>query len=98
MMLKEAESRGAKRLRGTATKALKNEDGSLRGVAVRWANGDEEEIETKVVVDCSGQSTFLANQKVTGPKYLGSYDKQVAFFSHVRGAIRDTGAKKNCSG
>jgi len=44
-----------------------------------------------VVLDCSGQSTFLANQKVTGPKYMGSYDKQVAFFSHVRGAIRDTG-------
>ncbi len=34
---------------------------------------------------------FLANQKVTGPKYMGAYDKQVAFFSHVRGAVGDTG-------
>ena len=58
---------------------------------MRRPDGTEEEIETRVVLDCSGQSTFLANQKVTGPKYMGSYDKQVAFFSHVRGAIRDTG-------
>ncbi|HEY8672070.1 MAG TPA: hypothetical protein VIL63_14600, partial [Terriglobales bacterium] len=32
-----------------------------------------------------------ANQKVTGPKYVGSYDKQVAFFSQVTGAIRGPG-------
>lgn len=93
MMLDEAQERGAKVMRGRATKALQNVDGSLRGVAVRWADGREEEIETKVVLDCSGQATFLANQKVTGPKYMGSYDKQVAFFSHARGALRDTGTE-----
>src|SRR5436189_10570 len=82
-MLKEAVSRGGKLIRGTATKALQNEDGSLRGITMRHPDGREEEIQTKVVLDCSGQSTFLANQKVTGPKYMGSYDKQVAFFSHV---------------
>ena len=91
MMLKEAQARGAKLLRGTATKALKNNDGSLRGIRIRHLDGTEEEIETRMVLDCSGQASFLANQKVTGPKYMGSYDKQVAFFSHVRGAIRDTG-------
>ena len=91
MMLKEAETRGAKIIRGAATRALQNPDGSLRGIVVRRPGGNEEEVETKVVLDCSGQSTFLANQKVTGPKYMGSYDKQVAFFSHVRGAIRDSG-------
>jgi flavin-dependent dehydrogenase len=93
MMLQEAQSRGAKVLRGTATKSLLGEDGSLRGIKIRLPDGKEKEIETKVVLDCSGQATFLANQKVTGPKYMGSYDKQVAFFSHVRGAIRDTGTK-----
>jgi flavin-dependent dehydrogenase len=91
MMLKEAIARGAKLIQGTATKALQAEDGSVRGITMRRPDGAEEEIETKMVLDCSGQSTFLANQKVTGPKYMGSYDKQVAFFSHVRGAIRDTG-------
>jgi flavin-dependent dehydrogenase len=91
MMLKEAETRGATVMRGTATKPLLAEDGALRGIKVRWPDGKSEDIETQVVLDCSGQATFLANQRVTGPKYLGNYDKQVAFFSQVTGAVRGSG-------
>ena len=91
MMQNEAVKRGANLKRGHAVQALVREDGSLRGVLARWPDGTTEEIEAKVTLDCSGQATFLANQKVTGPKYVGSYDKQVAFFSHVKGAIRDSG-------
>ena len=91
MMLKEAEARGATVMQGTATKPLLADDGAVRGVTVRWPDGKSENIETEVVLDCSGMATFLANQRVTGPKYVGSYDKQIAFFSHVTGAIRDTG-------
>src|SRR6266581_1555698 len=91
MMLKEAETRGATVVRGTATKPLLGEDGAVRGVRVRWADGKSEDIETQVVLDCSGQGTFLANQRVTGPKYLGNYDKQVAFFSQVTGTVRGSG-------
>jgi 1H-pyrrole-2-carbonyl-[peptidyl-carrier protein] brominase len=92
MMLKQAETRGATVMRGTATKALLAEDGAVRGVRVRWPDGKSEDIETQVVIDCSGQATFLANQRVTGPKYLGNYDKQVAFFSQVTGTVRGSGA------
>ena len=88
MMLKEAEKRGATVMRGTATKPLLADDGAVRGVTVRWPDGKSEDIETQIVLDCSGQATFLANQRVTGPKYLGNYDKQVAFFSQVTGAVR----------
>jgi flavin-dependent dehydrogenase len=88
MMLDEAIARGTKIIRGTAIRALKGDDGSLNGIRVRYPDGKEEDIATRVVLDCSGQSTFLANQKVTGPKYLGAYDKQVAFFTHVKGAVR----------
>src|SRR2546430_14892697 len=88
MMLKEAEKRGATIIRGTATKRLLADDGAVRGVTVRWPDGKSEEIETQIVLDCSGQATFLANQGVTGPKYLGNYDKQIAFFSQVTGAVR----------
>ena len=91
MMLQEAIDRGTKIMRGTAINALMDDKGALTGIRVRHPGGAEENILTKVVLDCSGQSTFLANQKVTGPKYMGSYDKQVAFFSHVRGAIRGSG-------
>jgi 2-polyprenyl-6-methoxyphenol hydroxylase-like FAD-dependent oxidoreductase len=71
-----------------ATKPLLADDGAVRGVTVRWPDGKSEDIETQMVLDCSGQATFLANQRVTGPKYLGNYDKQVAFFSQVTGAVR----------
>src|SRR5205809_3085677 len=91
MMLKEAETRGATVMRGTATKPLLADDGAVRGVTVRWPDGKSEDIETQIVLDCSGQATFLANQRVTGPKYLGNYDKQVAFFAHVTGATRGAG-------
>jgi len=91
MMLKEAEARGATVMQGTATKPLLADDDAVRGVTVRWPDGKSEDIETQIVLDCSGQATFLANQRVTGPKYLGNYDKQVAFFSQVTGAIRGSG-------
>jgi len=67
------------------------DDGAVRGVRVCWPDGKSEDIETQVVLDCSGLATFLANQRVTGPKYVGSYDKQVAFFSQVTGAVRGSG-------
>jgi 1H-pyrrole-2-carbonyl-[peptidyl-carrier protein] brominase len=91
MMLEEAQKRGAKLIRGTAKSALRTEDGGVRGVTMKRPDGSSEEIEADVVIDCSGMATFLANQKVTGPKYLGSYDKQIAFFTHVKGALRDSG-------
>src|SRR5712691_3589518 len=50
MMLTEAERRGAKVMRGTATKALVSDDGAVRGVRVRWSDGSEEDIETQIVL------------------------------------------------
>ncbi len=66
-------------------------DDALRGVRVCWPDGKSEDIETQVVLDCSGSATFLANQRATGPKYVGSYDKQIAFFSQVTDAVRGSG-------
>jgi len=91
MMLKAAEERGATVIRGTATKALLGDDGAVRGVTMRRPDGTTEDIESEMLLDCSGMATFLANQRVTGPKYVGSYDKQIAFFAHVTGALRNTG-------
>ena len=90
MMLEESQKRGATLVRGTAINVLRHEDGAVRGITIRKPDGTTEEIECEVLLDCSGMATFLANQKVTGPKYVGSYDKQIAFFAHVKGALRDT--------
>ncbi len=92
MMLNEAVRRGASVLPGNAIKPLLKDDGSVRGVVVEPEDGGTLEIESGMLLDCSGQATWLANLGgVTGPKYLGAYDKQIAFFSQVEGAIRDCG-------
>lgn len=95
MMLEKALARGATLIPGKATRPLLNDDGSVRGVTVRMRDGGMLEIESELLLDCSGQATWLANLAgVTGPKYLGSYDKQIAFFSQVEGAIRDNGGTR----
>jgi flavin-dependent dehydrogenase len=59
------------------------------------SDGGVQTIMSEMLLDCSGQATWLANQGgVTGPKYLGSYDKQIAVFSQVKGAIRDQGTTR----
>jgi 1H-pyrrole-2-carbonyl-[peptidyl-carrier protein] brominase len=91
MLLDLAISRGATLIPGQALSPIVADDGTVRGVTVRTTEGKTFDIESEVVLDCSGQSTFLANAGVTGPKYRGNYDKQIAIFSQVPGAIRDEG-------
>lgn len=94
MMLDAAVARGASLVRGKAVKPLLREDGSVRGVQAN-IEGRLEDIECEMLLDCSGQATFLANAGgVTGPKYLGAYDKQIAVFSQVARAVRDDGGTR----
>lgn len=89
MMLDEAVRRGATLLQGKATKPLVNGD-AVCGAQVRMADGGIQDIQSQILLDCSGMATWLANQGgVTGPKYLGAYDKQIAIFSQLAGAIRE---------
>jgi flavin-dependent dehydrogenase len=91
MLLDEAIARGATLVQGQATKVLKDDEDKVCGLMVRLADGQETKIEAEVVLDCSGQATFLAQREITGPKYLGSYDRQIAIFSQVARAVRDEG-------
>jgi len=90
MLLDEAVARGASLLAGKAMKPLLN-NGVVSGAEVRVTDGGVINIEADMVLDCSGQATWLANLNATGPKYLGAYDKQIAIFSQVSNAIRDNG-------
>lgn len=94
MLLEEAIRRGATLLEAKATNPLLKEGGAVRGVEVRLPDGESMDVETELLLDISGQATFLANHGVTGPKYLGSYDKQVAFFSQVVDTVRDDGGSR----
>jgi len=95
MLLDEALSRGTDLVDGKAIKPLLEDDGAVHGVRVELKNGKNVNIESEVLLDCSGQTTFLANAGVTGPKYRGNYDRQIAIFSQVRGARRDEGANRD---
>ena len=89
MLLDEAVARGATLVHGKAIKPL-IQDGAVRGAQVRMADGGVQNIASEILLDCSGQATWLANLGgVTGPKYRGAYNKQIAIFSHVVDAVRD---------
>jgi FADH2-dependent halogenase len=99
MMLDEAVGRGADLLQGKALKPLLDGDAGGRprvaGVQARMADGGVQDIHAQVVLDCTGQATWLANYSgVTGPKYLGAYDKQIAIFSQVANPRRDPGGTR----
>jgi flavin-dependent dehydrogenase len=90
MLLTEAAARGVSVMQAEALAPLLNGHGT-RGVRVRTDSGTVEDIAAEVLVDASGPSTFLANAGLIGEKVRGNYDRQVAVFSQVSGAIRDPG-------
>lgn len=89
MLFDAATERGARIVQGRGLRPV-FVDGVVGGVTVATAAG-EEVVEADVVVDASGQGTFLANAGVTGPKQRGRYSRQLALFSHVVGGRRDDG-------
>ena len=91
MVLDEALARGAELVEGRATDPMVDDEGAVVGVVVEMADGSTFRIRSEMTVDCSGQASFLANKKVTGPKYLGSYDKQIAIFTHISDYQRGPG-------
>jgi 1H-pyrrole-2-carbonyl-[peptidyl-carrier protein] brominase len=92
MLLEEATRRGADLIAGRAIEPIMSDDGTaLRGVKVLTASGRKLNVEAPMTLDCSGQATFLAGHGVTGPKYLGAYDKQIAIFSQVANYQRSSG-------
>jgi 1H-pyrrole-2-carbonyl-[peptidyl-carrier protein] brominase len=95
LLLDTAQARGARIVHGEALRPIVGDDNEVRGVIIRTADGGTMEIHSEMLLDCTGQHTFLANSGVTGPKYRGNYDKQIAIYSQVPAAIRDDGQTHN---
>ena len=89
MMLDGAIAAGATLVPGRATQPILDDKGVVRGTRVLMNDGGTQTIESEMLLDCTGQATWLAGHGVTGPKYLGAYDKQIAIFAHVTGLQRD---------
>ena len=95
MLLDEAVRRGADRIEGRAVEPLMSADGGVvRGAKVRTVSGSIVNVEAAMTLDCSGQASFLAQHGVTGAKYLGAYDKQIAIFSQVANYQRGDGGDR----
>jgi flavin-dependent dehydrogenase len=95
MLLETALAQGAILVPGQAMTPLVEDDGAVRGVRVRAADGGILDIESTMLLDCSGQATFLANAGIAGPKYLGAYDRQMAVFSQISGGLCDDGSTRD---
>ncbi len=90
MLVDTARARGVVFLQGEAVAPICDGD-AVTGVTVRTSTGEIETVEARVVVDASGQTTFLSQAGVTSKKERGNYSNQVAIFSQVKNAIRDDG-------
>jgi len=87
MLLDSAVARGAELWPCRAIAPVMEDDG-VTGVRIRTPQGVMEDLQADVVIDASGQATFLANTGApTGDKLRGQYDKQLAVFSQVVEAI-----------
>ena len=89
-LLDAAVERGATLLAGNAVAPLFTGDGAVRGVHVETPSGGLD-LESDVLIDASGQRTFLCNAGLTGTKARGRYARQIAIYSHFTGVERDPG-------
>ncbi|MEZ4427813.1 MAG: tryptophan 7-halogenase [Nannocystaceae bacterium] len=90
-LLEAAVARGAEVVHGQAVDVIRGAQGQVCGAVVRDAAGRLTELRGDVVLDASGQRTFLSGAGVAGRRVGGKYDRQVAIYSHLRGARRDAG-------
>jgi flavin-dependent dehydrogenase len=87
-----ARQRGAEHMQCEAVAPIKEND-RITGLQIRTSAGGLENLHCDVLVDCSGQATFLANRGITGPKVKGSYNNQIAVFSQIEDMILDSGSE-----
>ncbi len=97
LLLNKAINSGAELVDGRAIDPLVDENGVVQGARIAvGSNGGTREIDIRaeMTLDCSGQATFLANRGATGPKYKGSYDKQIALFAQIDSYRRNDGSDR----
>ncbi|PYJ15874.1 MAG: hypothetical protein DME96_11905 [Verrucomicrobia bacterium] len=96
ILLDTARNRGVEYMECEAVAPIK-EDDRITGVRIQTATGALENLHCDILVDCSGQATFLANRGITGKKIKGSYVNQVAVFSQLTDMILDPGSDTDTS-
>lgn len=91
ILLDAALERGAEYMNCDAVAPIQ-ENGRVTGLQIRTGGGRLENLYCDVLVDCSGQATFLANRGITGPKVKGNYNNQIGVFSQIEDMTLDSGS------
>lgn len=92
ILLDAALQRGAEYMQSEAVAPIQ-ENGRVTGLQIRTAAGTLENLYCDILVDCSGQATFLANRGITGPKVKGNYNNQIGVFSQIEDMTLDSGSE-----
>jgi 1H-pyrrole-2-carbonyl-[peptidyl-carrier protein] brominase len=90
ILLDTARDRGAEYLECEAIAPLQG-NGRVIGLQIRTGGGALENLNSEILVDCSGQATFLANRGITGAKVKGGYANQIGVFSQIEDMTLDSG-------
>ena len=92
LLLDAARQRGAEYMLCEAVAPIQK-DGRVIGLQIRTEGGALEDLHCEVLVDCSGQATFLANRGITGPKVKGNYTNQIGVYSQIGDMTLDSGTE-----
>ncbi|MGH8935581.1 MAG: NAD(P)/FAD-dependent oxidoreductase [Acidimicrobiia bacterium] len=91
MLLATARAEGVELIRGEANEPIVGTDGSVKGVHVTTSSGSSVDVLSDALLDATGRKTWLARTGLIGPKRRDKYDRQIAVFSHLKGAVREPG-------
>ncbi|MBA3832257.1 MAG: tryptophan 7-halogenase [Chthoniobacterales bacterium] len=92
VLLEAARQRGAEYMECEAISPIQEGD-RITGLQIRTDGGVLENLHCDVLVDCSGQATFLASRGFTGRKVKGGYANQIAVYSQLADVVRDSGTE-----
>ncbi|MDK2595356.1 NAD(P)/FAD-dependent oxidoreductase [Pseudoalteromonas obscura] len=87
MLKRKALEHGVEYQQGLVKDVIKHE-GKVVG-AIYKADDMEHQVRSKVLVDASGQNTFLSRKGVAGKREIEFFSQQIASFAHYKGVERD---------
>jgi 1H-pyrrole-2-carbonyl-[peptidyl-carrier protein] brominase len=94
LLLRRAVERGAEYAQASVQSMIA-EAGRAVGVVLSHDGEERREIRCSMLVDASGQSSFLSRQGVAGPRRVEAFNRQIALYSQYEGVEVDAGELEN---
>ena len=87
MLKRKALEHGVEYQQGLVKDVIKHEEKVVG--AIYKADGVEHQVRSKVLVDASGQNTFLSRKGIAGKREIEFFSQQIASFAHYKDVERD---------